>query len=59
MKTAMKLRRSPTLEIGEKIMFIHQGKKLWEGNNRNIFNNKIKELDEFIFSNKLMKKIKP
>ena len=47
------------MEIGEKIMFIHQGKKLWEGNNKNIFNNKIKELDEFIFSNKLMKKIKP
>ena len=47
------------MEIGEKIMFIHKGKKIWEGNNKNIFNNKIKELDEFIFSNKLMKKIKP
>ena len=24
-------------------------KKIMEGNNKNIFNNKIKELDEFIF----------
>ena len=46
------------MEIGEKIMFIHKGKKLWQGNNKNIFNSKVKELNEFIFSNKLMKKLK-
>ena len=46
------------MEIGEKIIFLHEGKKLWEGNNKNIFKSKVKELNKFIFSNKLMKKIK-
>jgi len=39
-------------------MFIHNGKKLWEGDNKNILKSEIKELNKFVFSNKLMKKIK-
>ena len=46
------------IEIGEYIMFLHIGKKLWEGDNQEILKTKIKELNAFIFSNKLMKKIK-
>tara|TARA_B100000579_G_scaffold428930_1_gene439891 strand:+ start:738 stop:1481 length:744 start_codon:yes stop_codon:yes gene_type:complete len=46
------------IEIGEYIMFLHNGKKLWEGDNKRILKTKIKELNSFIFSNKLMKKIK-
>ncbi len=46
------------IEIGEYIMFLHNGKKLWEGDNKKILKTKIKELNSFIFSNKLMKKIK-
>ena len=46
------------VEIGEYIMFLHKGKKLWEGDNKQILNTNIKELNNFIFSNKLMKKIK-
>ena len=46
------------VEIGEYIMFLHEGKKLWEGDNKQILNTNIKELNNFIFSNKLMKKIK-
>ena len=46
------------VEIGEYIMFLHKGKKLWEGDNKQILNTSIKELNDFIFSNKLMKKIK-
>ena len=46
------------MEIGEKIIFIHQGKKLWEGNNKSIFKTKVEELKEVIFSNRLMKKVK-
>ena len=46
------------IEIGEYIMFLHNGKKLWEGDNKRILKTKIKELNNFIFSNKLMKKIK-
>ena len=45
------------VEIGEYIMFVHNGKKLWEGDNKNILKSKIKELNKFVFSNKLMKKI--
>ena len=46
------------IEIGEYIMFLHNGKKLWEGDNKKIFKTRIKELNSFVFSNKLMKKIK-
>ena len=46
------------IEIGEYIMFLHNGKKLWEGDNKKILKTRIKELNSFIFSNKLMKKIK-
>ncbi len=46
------------IEIGEYIMFLHNGKKLWEGDNKKILKSKIKELNSFIFSNKLMKKIR-
>ena len=46
------------VEIGEYIMFLHEGKKLWEGNNKKILKTKVKELNDFVFSNKLMKKIK-
>ena len=46
------------IEIGEYIMFLHNGKKIWEGNNKNILKTKVKELNEFVFSNKLMKKLR-
>lgn len=46
------------VEIGEYIMFLHNGKKLWEGDNKNILKSKIEELNKFVFSNKLMRKIK-
>ena len=46
------------VEIGEYIMFVHNGKKLWEGDNKNILKSEIEELNKFVFSNKLMKKIK-
>ncbi len=46
------------IEIGEYIMFLHNGKKLLEGDNKKILKTRIKELNSFVFSNKLMKKIK-
>lgn len=42
------------LGIGEKIMFLYQGHKVWEGNKKDITNSKIKEFDEFVFANKVM-----
>lgn len=45
-------------EIGEKIIFIHEGKKEWEGTNNEIAHTENKHLNEFIFSSKLYRKIK-
>lgn len=46
------------MEIGEHIIFIYKGAKLWEGDNESIFQADVKELNEFIFSNKLTRKFK-
>jgi phospholipid/cholesterol/gamma-HCH transport system ATP-binding protein len=44
--------------IGENIMFLYKGDKLWEGSNKEIMNSGVKELDAFVFTNKIMKKLK-
>lgn len=44
------------MEIGENIMFLYQGAKLWEGNSENIMEAEVPELQEFVFTNKLMRK---
>lgn len=44
--------------IGEKIMFLSKGNKLWEGSNKDIMNSGVKELDDFVFTNKIMKNLK-
>lgn len=44
--------------IGEKIMFLYKGSKLWEGSSQNIVNSGVKELDDFVFSNKVMRTLK-
>jgi len=46
------------IEIGDKIMFLYQGKKLWEGTNTEIMDNEVRELKEFIFANRLMRNAK-
>ncbi len=43
------------MEIGEYVMFLHKGIKIWEGSNENISNAEAKELQDFIFANKLMR----
>lgn len=44
--------------IGEKIMFLSKGYKLWEGSNKDIMDSGVKELDDFVFTNKIMKNLK-
>lgn len=44
--------------IGEKIMFLSKGNKLWEGSKQDIMDSGVKELDDFVFTNKIMKNIK-
>ena len=42
------------MEIGENVIFMHQGRKVWEGSNKNIMEAKEEELNDFIFANKMM-----
>lgn len=42
------------MEIGNYILFLHQGKKEWEGNNKQIIFNKNKKLNEFIFASEFL-----
>lgn len=44
--------------IGEKIMFLYKGNKLWDGSNHEIMDSGVQELDEFVFTNKVMKNLK-
>lgn len=46
------------MEIGNYIFFIHQGKKEWEGNNKEIIFSKNKLLNEFIFASEFLKDAK-
>jgi phospholipid/cholesterol/gamma-HCH transport system ATP-binding protein len=47
------------LEIGEKIYFLYNGKLWWEGNKNNILQTDNPELQEFVFTSELTKKLKP
>lgn len=46
------------IEIGDNIMFLYQGKKLWEGTRDEIMDSEVPELREFIFANRLMRDAK-
>jgi phospholipid/cholesterol/gamma-HCH transport system ATP-binding protein len=46
------------LGIGEKIMFLYKGDMLWEGSNDDITHSGVKELDDFVFINKVMRSLK-
>lgn len=46
------------MEIGEKIVFISDGKKCWEGNKNEILNSDNETLNDFVFANSLAKKIR-
>lgn len=46
------------IEIGDKVLFLYKGLKLWEGSNKDITQSGVKELDEFVFANRMMKGFK-
>jgi phospholipid/cholesterol/gamma-HCH transport system ATP-binding protein len=46
------------MEIGEKIVFISEGEKLWEGNKNEILNSDCEKLNDFVFANALAKKLR-
>ncbi len=46
------------LQIGEKIVFLKNGMKEWEGNNEQILETKNKSIVEFVYSSDLFKKVR-
>jgi len=46
------------MEIGEKVVFIYNGEKSWEGNKDGILNSDDKNLNDFVFASNLAKRIK-
>ncbi len=44
--------------IGEKIMFLYKGKKLWEGDNSDIRQTTVPELHDFLYCNKLLQEMR-
>lgn len=47
------------MEIGEKIIFISDGMKCWEGNKNEILSSNCETLNDFVFANSLAKKLRP
>ena len=46
------------MEIGDKIVYIHQGKKWWEGTKDDILHADNKELNDFVFASAMAKRAK-
>ncbi len=46
------------MKIGEKIVFIHEGVKCWEGTKEEILNSDCEILNDFVFANALAKQLK-
>jgi len=45
------------MEIGEKVIFIHKGKKWWEGDSETILTTDNQELSDFVFASSVMKRL--
>lgn len=46
------------IEIGDKIGFIYNGRKMWEGSNKEILKSDCKELNDFVFASPMAKQLK-
>ena len=46
------------MEIGEKIVFLENGRKEWEGNNKEIFKTDNEAVSNFVYSSELFKKVR-
>lgn len=46
------------MEIGDYIMFLHQGVKIWEGSSDQILDSEVEEFNNFVFANNLMRSLK-
>ena len=46
------------MEIGEKVLFLENGRKGWEGSNREVFKTENQSVGNFIYSSNLFKKVR-
>ena len=46
------------IEIGENIVFLKEGYKIWQGTNKEILNSGNNEVEDFVYSSELLKKLK-
>ena len=46
------------MEIGDKVVFIYEGKKEWEGTNEDVLFSDNESLNDFIFANKMAQQVK-
>jgi len=46
------------MEIGQKVVFIFEGKKYWEGTNKEILYSDNQELNDFVFANKIAQQLR-
>ena len=46
------------MKIGEKIIFLNEGVKCWEGSNKEVLDSECSALNEFIFANALARKLR-
>jgi phospholipid/cholesterol/gamma-HCH transport system ATP-binding protein len=46
------------IEIGDRVMFIHQGKNWWQGDRKSILSTENKEIIDFVYASNFMKEIK-
>ena len=46
------------IEIGENIIFLKEGYKIWQGTNKEILNSGNDEVEDFVYSSELLKKLK-
>ena len=46
------------MELGEKIVYIHEGKKWWEGSSDDILQSNNPELNDFVFASAMAKRAK-
>lgn len=46
------------LNIGDYILFLHKGAKVWEGNSQTILESTPQEVDDFVFSNEALRRLR-
>ena len=46
------------IEIGENIVFLKEGYKIWQGDNKEVLKSRNKEVEDFVYSSELLKKLR-